>query len=192
MRGSPGRPRLADSGVAGLDAARKIEEFLDQLAPHVSAVGHERCFVHNDVHEMNVMCRRGWDSFPANPLLSMVQARSETPEPLKSTRNPSIRYKTGTVQTVRGTASYDWPATFMARHGPRRSNLRELPGNRKRPGKGDGAAGDVLRQVLAVDQLHHERGDAVTLLKTVDRGDVRMIERGERAWPRARIARVMS
>ena len=53
--------RLVDSGVAGLDAARKIEEFLDQLAPHVSAVGHERCFVHNDVHEMNVMCTRGGD-----------------------------------------------------------------------------------------------------------------------------------
>ena len=39
----------------------KIEEFLDQLAPHVSAVGHERCFVHNDVHEMNVMCTRAGD-----------------------------------------------------------------------------------------------------------------------------------
>jgi len=47
--------------VAGLDAARKIEEFLDQLAPHVSAVGHERCFVHNDVHDMNVMCTRAGD-----------------------------------------------------------------------------------------------------------------------------------
>ena len=36
------------------------------------------------------------------------------------------------------------------------------------------------RQILALDQLHHERGDAAgCLLEAVDRGDVRMVQRGE-------------
>ena len=33
--------------------------------------------------------------------------------------------------------------------------------------------------VGAVDQLEHQRGHAVGLLETIDRGDVRMVERGE-------------
>ena len=40
-------------------------------------------------------------------------------------------------------------------------------------------ARDPLRQVVALDQFHHERVDAVGILEPVDRGDVRMIERGE-------------
>jgi aminoglycoside phosphotransferase (APT) family kinase protein len=54
----PTMARLVDSGLVGLDTARELEAFLDQLAPYVSAVGHERCFVHGDVHEWNVMCTR--------------------------------------------------------------------------------------------------------------------------------------
>ena len=41
------------------------------------------------------------------------------------------------------------------------------------------AARDALREVLALDQFHHQRGDAVALFEAVDRRDVRMIQRGE-------------
>ena len=34
-------------------------------------------------------------------------------------------------------------------------------------------------EILALDQLHHEGLDAVGVLQPVDRGDVRMIQRGE-------------
>ena len=36
------------------------------------------------------------------------------------------------------------------------------------------------RQILALDQLHHQRADAVGFLEAVDVRDVRMVERGER------------
>ena len=36
-----------------------------------------------------------------------------------------------------------------------------------------------LRQILALDELHHEGLDAVGVLQPVDGGDVRMIQRGE-------------
>ena len=46
---------------------------------------------------------------------------------------------------------------------------------------GIGAARDALRQVLALDELHHEGRDAVGLsLDAVDLRDVRMVERRER------------
>jgi hypothetical protein len=35
---------------------------------------------------------------------------------------------------------------------------------------------DHLRQVLALDQLHHQRAATVALLETVDGGDVRVVE----------------
>ena len=38
---------------------------------------------------------------------------------------------------------------------------------------------DALRKRRAFDQLHHERVHAVRVLQPVDRGDVRMIQRGE-------------
>ena len=44
---------------------------------------------------------------------------------------------------------------------------------------GIGPARDPLRQVVAFDQLHHERADAIRFFETVDGGDVRMIQRGE-------------
>ena len=52
-------------------------------------------------------------------------------------------------------------------------------------GQGVGKIGDrdpraMMRgQILALDQLHHERRDAARLLEAVDRGDVRMIQRRE-------------
>ena len=45
--------------------------------------------------------------------------------------------------------------------------------NRDRPAR------DALREILALDQLHHESLHAVGVLEPVDRGDVRMIQRGE-------------
>ena len=44
---------------------------------------------------------------------------------------------------------------------------------------GIGSARDPLRQVLAFDELHHERGDAIALFEPVDAGDVRMVQRRE-------------
>jgi hypothetical protein len=42
-----------------------------------------------------------------------------------------------------------------------------------------GAARDTLREVLALDQFHHERGDAMALLEPVDTGNMRMVQRRE-------------
>jgi hypothetical protein len=42
------------------------------------------------------------------------------------------------------------------------------------------AAGDPLRQILAVDEFHHERADVPTLFEAVDLRDVRVIQRGQR------------
>ena len=44
-------------------------------------------------------------------------------------------------------------------------------------------------RVLALDQLHHQRADAVGVLHPVDGRDVRMIQRGERLPLRAESAR---
>ena len=43
----------------------------------------------------------------------------------------------------------------------------------------DRAPRDALRQVLALDELHHQRGDAPTFFEPVDARDVRMVQRGE-------------
>jgi hypothetical protein len=58
--------------------------------------------------------------------------------------------------------------------------LGDLSGDRKRVGERDRTAGDVHRQILALDQFHHQRGDALDLFAAVDGGDVWMIQRGER------------
>ncbi len=39
--------------------------------------------------------------------------------------------------------------------------------------------GDALREIVAPDEFHHERGDALALLEAVDGSDVRMVQRGE-------------
>ena len=38
---------------------------------------------------------------------------------------------------------------------------------------------EALRQILSLDEFHHERVDAVAILQPIDRADVGMIERGE-------------
>jgi hypothetical protein len=45
---------------------------------------------------------------------------------------------------------------------------------------GDRSACEALREVLAVDELHDQRANAVTLLEAVDLGDGRMVERRKR------------
>jgi aminoglycoside phosphotransferase (APT) family kinase protein len=57
----PTLARLVDAGGASRERAREIDHLLGALAPHVRAAGHERCFVHNDLHQMNVMCTRSGD-----------------------------------------------------------------------------------------------------------------------------------
>ena len=44
---------------------------------------------------------------------------------------------------------------------------------------GIGRAASAIGQRRALDELQHERADAVGFLEAVDRGDVRMIQRGE-------------
>src|SRR5207249_4769498 len=46
--------------------------------------------------------------------------------------------------------------------------------------EGDRSTGDPLREIIALDELHHEGGDAPALFEPVDRGDMGMIQRGER------------
>ena len=41
------------------------------------------------------------------------------------------------------------------------------------------AARDALRQIVALDEFHHERGHAPAFFEAVDGGDVRMIQRRE-------------
>ena len=57
--------------------------------------------------------------------------------------------------------------------------LGDLPRDRQRLVERNRAARDPLRQVLALDELHDERGDALGFFESIDRRDVRMIQRGE-------------
>ena len=57
--------------------------------------------------------------------------------------------------------------------------LRDLPRDRQRLVERDRSTRDPLRQIVAVDQFHHERLDAVGVLQPVDGRDVRMIQRRE-------------
>ena len=55
----------------------------------------------------------------------------------------------------------------------------DLLRDRQRFVERDRAARDTLRQVVALDQFHHEGMCATGFLKAVDRRDVRMIQRRE-------------
>ena len=55
----------------------------------------------------------------------------------------------------------------------------DLPRDRQRLVERDGATRDALRQVLALDELHHQSDGAAGVLEPVDAGDVRVIERRE-------------
>ena len=57
--------------------------------------------------------------------------------------------------------------------------LGDLSRDRQRLGDRDRPARDALREIVALDELHHQRGDVVGLLQPVDRADVGMVERGE-------------
>ena len=57
--------------------------------------------------------------------------------------------------------------------------LRNLLRDRQRLLDRDRAARNALRQIVALDEFHHERRDARALFESVDGGDVRMIQRGE-------------
>jgi aminoglycoside phosphotransferase (APT) family kinase protein len=52
----PAIKRLAESGRASAPRINEIERLIDELRPHVSPGGLADCFVHNDLHEMNIMC----------------------------------------------------------------------------------------------------------------------------------------
>jgi hypothetical protein len=55
----------------------------------------------------------------------------------------------------------------------RLEGVHELPGDGERFVEREGTAGDHHRQILAVDEFHHQRAG----LDPVDRGDVRMVQR---------------
>ena len=57
--------------------------------------------------------------------------------------------------------------------------LGDLPRHRQGLVERHRAAGDALRQIVTVDELDHQGGDAAALFETVDAGDVRMIQRRE-------------
>lgn len=50
--------RLVDSGAVASGLARDIEALIGELAPHVLEANAPRTFVHNDLHQMNIICRR--------------------------------------------------------------------------------------------------------------------------------------
>ena len=56
----------------------------------------------------------------------------------------------------------------------------DLSRHRQRVGQRNRAARDPLRQVLALDELHDQRLDAVGFFGAVDGGDVWMIQRGQK------------
>ena len=57
--------------------------------------------------------------------------------------------------------------------------LGDLLRDRQRLVEGMGPRVNPLCEILALDEFHDERRDAVGLLEPVDRGDVRVIQRGE-------------
>jgi len=62
----------------------------------------------------------------------------------------------------------------------RLERLGDLLGDRQRVIDRNRAARDALREVVALDRFHRKSGDATALFEAVDRGNVGMIQRGER------------
>lgn len=54
----PALRRWADSGHAPQGGVRQMEELISELLPLAVRGGDGRCFLHNDLHEMNIMCTR--------------------------------------------------------------------------------------------------------------------------------------
>ena len=58
-------------------------------------------------------------------------------------------------------------------------SLGDLPGDRQGLIDRDRASCNALREILTLDEFHHEGGHARRFLESVDRRDVGMIQRGE-------------
>ena len=48
--------RFADSGHGSRDVVREIERLISDLSPFAFSSDRSNCFLHNDVHEWNIMC----------------------------------------------------------------------------------------------------------------------------------------
>src|SRR5262249_52237324 len=48
--------RYADSGHGSSDVVREIDHLISDLSPFVFPDGGSNCFLHNDLHEWNIMC----------------------------------------------------------------------------------------------------------------------------------------
>jgi hypothetical protein len=55
----------------------------------------------------------------------------------------------------------------------------DLSGDGQRLGQRDGAARDVRGEILAFDEFHHQGREVGRLLEAVDRGNVRVVQRGQ-------------
>ena len=58
----------------------------------------------------------------------------------------------------------------------RLESFGDLRGHRQRLVERNGTAGDPLREIVALDQLHNQRGEEWCFLEAIDRPDVRMVE----------------
>ena len=58
--------RFADSGHGSREAVREIEHLISDLSPFVFSGGVSNCFLHNDLHEWNIMCT------PEGRLLALI------------------------------------------------------------------------------------------------------------------------
>ncbi len=67
--------------------------------------------------------------------------------------------------------------TFVCRF----EGLRELFEQGQCVGERDRSVAETLREVLAGHQLHFQQGPPVDLLESMERGDVRMVQRPEQA-----------
>ena len=78
-----------------------------------------------------------------------------------------------------------WMMPLLVR---RFERLRDLLGDGQGFIDRDRATRDALRQIVALDEFHHEGAARRRLLESVDRGDVGMIQRRERLRLRVRSA----
>src|SRR5262249_41504587 len=58
--------RYADSGHGSSDVVREIDHLISDLSPFVFPDGGSNCFLHNDLHEWNIMCT------PQGKLLALI------------------------------------------------------------------------------------------------------------------------
>ena len=94
---------------------------------------------------------------------------------MRELRQAEIKHLHGAVRPhldVRGFEIAMNDPLFMRRF----ERLRDLLRDRQRLVDRDRPAHNALRQVLALDELHHQRTDTVGFFETVDVGDVGMIQ----------------